>query len=208
MLVKRSGLHALDVPVHLQHVGVRYGQAGADTLGAVGVDDRAGERVAHPGDDLGLDRVGGGGNVGRDRGPIGRNADDTLLEPIPDVLRLPAAVEDGLGALDVVGPPIVDYRRQLALGREGALVGRLAEAELAAFLRLLQRGGAVGALADDVGTLVHQRLRRVAFLARVVPEIAPHHLGLKAWVYLLRGEREGVDAHYHLGDRERADIAH
>ena len=73
--------------------------------------------------------------------------DHALLEAIPDVLRLPGAVEHRLGALDVVRPPIVDDRGQLTLGREGALVGGLAEAVLAALLGLLQRGGAVGVLA-------------------------------------------------------------
>ena len=61
-------------------------------------------------------------------------------------------------------------------------------------------------LGDDVGALVREGFRRIGFLRRIVPGREPEHLGLELRIDLARREREAIDAHHHLGDREGGDI--
>ena len=88
------------------------------------------------------------------------------LKPPQSVLRLPGAVEHGLGAGDVIVRPIVDDGGQLGLRREALHVGGLAEAELAAGLGGLDRRRAVGVLGEHVDALVEQRLGGIGLPSR------------------------------------------
>ena len=112
-----------------------------------------------------------------------------------------------LDPLDIVRPPVIDDRGELGLRAELDHVGRLAERLDAALGSHLHRTGRIGVLGDDVDTLVDQRLGGVGFLARVEPGIGPHDLDLEVGIDGLRAEHERVDAHHHLGDRERGDVA-
>src|SRR3546814_2476056 len=60
-----SGLHALDVPVHLQQVAVRHALAGLDHHFALLVLDRAGEGMELARDGIGHHRVAFLAQVGR-----------------------------------------------------------------------------------------------------------------------------------------------
>src|SRR5271166_3519938 len=117
-LKRGSALHALDVPVHHQHVSVLHLLAFRDALLAGLIGYRAGEylvaSVLRAGDDL----VGGGAHVFRHGLAVGRHGEDSLLEPPPRVVRLPSAVEHRLGARDVIGTPEVKARRQMRLRRK------------------------------------------------------------------------------------------
>ena len=203
-----SGLHALDVPVHLGELGVRYRQAvptfSAPAWSMIGPVN--GWRV--PAMISALTVSAAAATSGGTFGSVGRHADHALLEAVPDVLRLPGAVEHRLGAVDVVGPPVVDDRGQLAPWARRRHVGGLAEAVAC---RVPRPPAAAPALSVcwammsapwSISVLAASR-----FLARIVPGVDPDHLGLDVRVDLLRRQREGVDAHHHLGDRERADIA-
>src|SRR3546814_4433161 len=78
-----SGLHALDVPVHLQQVAVRHALAGLDHHFALLVLDRAGEGMELARDGIGHHRVAFLAQVGRHGIAIGRHLQHVLLEAIP-----------------------------------------------------------------------------------------------------------------------------
>ncbi len=61
-------------------------------------------------------------------------------------------------------------------------------------------------LGDDIDALPDQRASLLGFLARIEPAVDIDHLHGRIRIHLARRDRERVDAHPHLGDRDRAHI--
>ncbi len=205
-LFRQLVVDAGDVEVHAKERAVIGDGTFGEPIRTVLLLDRAGEGVQFAGADLRFGLFGEllhvVGHVG-----VGRHRQDAVLQAIPDLLRLPGAVEHGLGALDVVGAPGVDDGGELGVRAGSDHVGRLAERLDATLGGDLHRRGRVRVLGQDVDALVDQRLGGVGFLAGVEPGVGPDDLDLEVRVHRLRAMHEGIDAHDDFRDREGGDVA-
>ncbi|MNQ65447.1 hypothetical protein D3C85_799010 [compost metagenome] len=116
-------------------------------------------------------------------------------------------VDQALGCLNVVWPPVVDDGGQHRLRPEVRHIRSVAHGIHAATFGGLDWRRAVGVLEHHVHALVDQCVGGIRFLARIEPGVDPHHLDFGTGVVLVQGQLDGVDVADHFRDRERGDVA-
>ena len=82
-----------------------------------------------------------------------------------------------------------------------------AEGVQALLLGHLHRCRRIRVLAQDIRTLGDERLGRLPLLARVVPGIDPHDLGMYLRIHAPGAQREGIDVADDFRNRKRADVS-
>ena len=130
-------------------------------------------------------------------------------DAVPCVCAFPCAIDNSLGARDVVGCPIVDDGRNAWEWTELCHVGCLAECDnIACGLRCGLWCGRIGVLQDYVSALFDQNGGSFGFFCWIEPSVGPNDFELDVRVNFARMQECRVDATDNFRDREGRNVAH